>query len=345
MGSIDSTGGTERVAISIANNLVNMGYNVSILALKGDCRTIFTISPQISLKSLNMNKVGFKGYISAISQIRKFISKNRINTIICVESILSLYLIPKLIPSTKVICWEHFNFKVNLGRKLRSIARHYAAFCFNQIITLTERDKQLWIKNSKCLANIEVINNPSTFGITNTYPSLKNKKFLAVGRLVHQKGFDILLNAWAKSAAPKQGWTLSIVGDGEERIYLKEIIKKFDLSNSVTLEGHSQNMMSHYQNASFYVMTSRFEGLPMVLLEAQSFGLPILSIDCLTGPSEIIKHGKNGFLCDSNRIVELINQVINNTSEEEYIKLVQNSKCNIQNYDINRIMKKWSEII
>lgn len=345
MGSIDLSGGTERVAISIANNLVNMGYNVSILALKGSCNSHFKIDPKINIKSLSMKKISFSHYIKIIFQIRKFILENKVDTFICVESILSLYLIPRLVPSTKTICWEHFNFSVNLGRKLRNISRYYAALFFDQIITLTERDRQLWINQTKCLAKVDTINNPSTFQVSNTSPSLKNKKFLAVGRLVYQKGFDILLNSWAKSSAAAHGWTLSIVGDGEELIHLKALIAKLNLSSSVSLEGHSQNIANHYIHSSFYIMTSRFEGLPMVLLEAQSFGLPILSVDCPTGPSEIIKHGENGFLCKNNDISELITEVITNISENDYIKLVENSKYNIKNYDMKNIMEKWHHIL
>ena len=91
------------------------------------------------------------------------------------------------------------------------------------------------------------------------------------------------------------GWKIIIVGTGEDEVSLKEMAVNYGVSDSIIFAGQQKNMDPFYRQASFFCMSSRFEGLPMVLLEAISYGLPIVSYDCDTGPSEIIQNDVNGF--------------------------------------------------
>lgn len=144
----------------------------------------------------------------------------------------------------------------------------------------------------------------------NEIPSKKSngeaKVVVAVGRLVPEKGFDRLLEIWARIKTDKalEEWKLHIVGDGYLKDMLKEHIKVKNIADSVVLKPFTRDVEKEYLQASIYAMTSIFEGFPMVLLEAFSYSLPIVAFDIITGPSELIKHKKNGFLIKNNDLEE-----------------------------------------
>jgi glycosyltransferase involved in cell wall biosynthesis len=125
---------------------------------------------------------------------------------------------------------------------------------------------------------------------------LTSRIVVAAGRLSYQKGFDLLIGAFAKVAALHPDWTLRIFGRGPRRKALQRLIDEHGLGDNVVLMGTDPSLGEHMANASLFVLSSRFEGLPMVMLEAMSKGLPIVSFDCPTGPGELIGHGQDGIL-------------------------------------------------
>ena len=128
-----------------------------------------------------------------------------------------------------------------------------------------------------------VIPNARTFEVSQP-ATLGTKKVIAVGRFNHQKGFERLIDAWAMVVREMPDWVLHIVGDGELRTELQQQIDCLNLSAHVILGRAEKDMISVYKDASILAMSSYYEGLPMVLLEAQAVGLPIVSFDCKCGP-------------------------------------------------------------
>ena len=162
--------------------------------------------------------------------------------------------------------------------------------------------------------------------------------------MCEQKGFDLLLEAWHRLENEKQDWHLKIVGDGPDKAKLESMIDTYNLHESVTLIPFQKNVIPLYQSASYYCLSSRFEGLPMVLLEAQACGLPCIAFDCDTGPSEIIKNRINGYLVARENSIELsnaLNQAIN-ISANEYLDLVSNSQNRIRLFSSTNILNLWS---
>jgi glycosyltransferase involved in cell wall biosynthesis len=124
---------------------------------------------------------------------------------------------------------------------------------------------------------------------------LAEKTVLAAGRFAYQKGFDLLLPAWAQIAADHPDWRLRLCGSGNLKKPLRAQIKELGLTDSVSFEGPA-DMAKAMADASIFALSSRFEGFPLILLEAMSKGMAVVSFDCPTGPGEIIDDHRNGLL-------------------------------------------------
>ncbi|WP_318435532.1 glycosyltransferase family 4 protein [Photobacterium leiognathi] len=350
IGSLNGSGGTERVSTLIANQLSATGYSVQFLSLCDGENPFFKVNNDIKIDTLFEKKLCFKkNYHKALIKLRKYIKDNKIDIIVNVESMLTLYSVPACIGiDVRNICWEHFNFHVDLGLKLRRYARHLAAFACDDIVTLTETDREFWLANTKHRARITAISNPSSFELCEPRVHVKNKVVLAAGRLTVQKGFDLLLESWALVIKQRQDWTLRIIGSGEDHDALKYQAEKLGLNSNIQWIPHVSNMIEQYQNADIYVMSSRFEGLPMVLLEATSTGLPLVSFDCKTGPREIIDPSCGWLVEDGNTKIlseKLLEAFTTFEKDDVYAQFSQAAikKCSTD-YSLEPIVNKWMRL-
>jgi glycosyltransferase involved in cell wall biosynthesis len=350
IGSIKQSGGTERVTTLIANELAKGNYDVSILSLWDGDQSFFVLDSKINVASLFPQQISMrKNFFSAVSKIRQFCINNKIDTLIVVDSISCVFTVPALLGlNIKHICWEHFNLKVNLGSKFRDLGRWMAAKWCDKIVTLTERDKIFWVnKYSNIEQKIVVIPNPSLNQNLDNQPRLESKNVLAIGYLSYIKGFDLLLEAWSLVCKQvKEPWVLNIVGCGDEEDSLKKLAETLKISSNVIFWGQQKDVDSFYRKASIYCLSSRNEGFPMVLLEAQSYGLPIVAFDCDTGPAEIVVEG-TGYLVKSSDIRSFSNQILRliKMDQLEYERMCQLSKKNNQIFYLDKIVQKWTSKI
>lgn len=345
-GDIAKSGGTERVSTIIANELYKRGYNICFLSYINGNESHYELNKNIKLFTLlekNYSNFIVRKVMPYIKLI-KFIKKEKINIMIDIDIILSLYTIPvKLFCKFKNISWEHFNFN-DKRVKNRKRARKLASLYSDIIITLNKHDVQNYKRNLKDIKNINYIYNPSIVQ-KKEITKLENKIVTAVGRLNLQKGFDILLHVWKIIEEKRQDWKLQIIGDGEEKENLLEQIKELNLKN-VEMLGFQNNIEDFYINSSIYVLTSRFEGFPMVLLEAQKKGLPIVSFDCDTGPSEIVVHNRNGYLIENGNIEECANKLLKLMNDKEVLKYFsKNAVEDSKRFDLKQIVDKWENIL
>ncbi|MEW5681815.1 MAG: glycosyltransferase family 4 protein [Pseudomonadota bacterium] len=345
------SGGTERITSIIVNNLCKRGFEVHVVNLIRNDKPFFPLDPNTIYTSIDNVKGGGVGsFFNSVRKLRQYLTENSIDTIVDVESMLAFYAVPAvLFLGVKNIVWEHFNYTVDLGRRSRRWARHLAAIMADDVVTLTERDRGFWRKALWCRANVTAISNPVSFDVSSKKPNFDSKIFLSVGRLTDQKGFDLLLDAWAMVAKRYPDWTLEIVGDGERRASLEAQICKLSLSTSVRLLPATPDIQQHYMNASIYVMSSRFEGFPMVLLEATCFGLPIVSFDCNTGPREIIEPGVTGWLAKAEDVRSLSETMINAIevlrNPEVYSEMSTNVLARARTFGISTFVDKWVKLL
>ncbi len=308
-GSQSLSGGTERACADLANFLFRQKkYEVSILSAADGRDSFFDMDPGVQLdeiypwpRSLQINGIEF------ILRLRSFIKRSNPEIIIIVESFLAAFILPATLGlSVTVINWEHFGAAVTLGAPLRRLARRLAARFCSHVVVLTERDRNVWMKKYRLQADrISTIPNinPMHAKIGSRIESAKKhtqtQVVIAVGRLVAEKGYDLLLQAWRKiDTNIRAGWKLRIVGEGNLRDKLSLLAENLGIAESVEFPGRSQDIESEYRAAAIFALTSRFEGFGLVLVEAITFGLPVVAFDCPDGPAEIIEHGVSGMLVE-----------------------------------------------
>ena len=213
-----------------------------------------------------------------------------------------------------------------------------------RLVVLTDADKTDW-QRSGC-TNVMCIPNPCSLdGQKVSIKSAKSKTILAVGRLHEQKGFDLLLQAWKPIEKTYSDWSLRIVGEGPKRAELEAQIESQGLKR-VVLAGATNNVLDEYEAASIFVLSSRYEGLPLALIEAMWSGLPCIAFDCPQGPAELLAEDR-GWLVPNGDIAELTAQIAYALSHpEEALKCAQKAQIFAQTtYSEAAIMPQWVQLI
>lgn len=365
-----NSGGMEKVLSQRLNYLVeHFNYDITIVTTENNNlkfrnkENFFYFDPKIKIIDLGINYFDYsnlnfieKNFMKKIKSYTHLRKLNKIVNKIKPDILVSLGGIDRFISykinfSCKKILEHHFDKITFTGeRKFNSfftkIIGIYGDYRekklidkYDEFLVLTEDDKIAW-KNNK----IKVINNPLPFD-SKRVSNCKNKKIMSVGRLEFVKGFDILIDIWKKVSVKYPDWILEIYGEGSERENLQNKINKLGLEKSFLLKGTIKNIQEKYLESSIYVMSSRHEGMPMVLLEAMSCGLPLISFDCPCGPKSIIKDGENGFLVkfgDIDGMTQKINFLIE--IENKRIEMGKKSKELSYNYSQDKIMNEWKEL-
>lgn len=352
IGDISAYGGTERVTTEIAAALAEVGHEVSILSLFGPATPWFDMPEGVCVRSAGLEQAG--GSLRRANAISRWLSgaarSTGVDVMILVDTILFAFCVPWVWSSrTKIICWEHFNLTTSHGTRMRDLARLAASRLSDKVVVLTERDAEAWRQKYGITEHVQAIWNPIPRFPKNETPlpcsGGKPAVVLAVGRLTREKGFDILLRAWALAGTGTQGWVLRIVGGGEEERALNALAAELKVLGSVVFVGQVRDVAGEYRAASLYVMSSRWEGLPMTLLEAQHFGLPSVSTDCPTGPREVLSSGSGRLVEPENpqALADGLSDLMSNTAARK--DMARAAKENAHRYQAEGIRKEWEVML
>ena len=342
-GDMSRKGGTERMTALLANELSDI-HDISIISLHmRDEKVFFDLNGKIKLIVLS-KALNSTGIIKQIWKIRKYLIHEKIDWVINVDIGMGLYgILSAKGMKTKVITWEHSNYYNNWNSKIFPYLRKMAAKHSDMLVVLTNQDKMNYLKNIKGIKKICVIANPVEKHEIEY--SLESKIILSAGLLTPIKGFNKAIKVAKKVLGKHPDWKWIICGDGPEYENLRKMIEAGRLQSKVILAGTVTNMEMQYKNTAIYVMTSEMEGLPMVLLEAKSWGVPIVSFDIMTGPRDIIEDQKNGYLVQ-NQDIEDMSDKINLLIEDDLLRkqFSDNSQRGMEQYDIELIRKQWDSI-
>jgi glycosyltransferase involved in cell wall biosynthesis len=197
-------------------------------------------------------------------------------------------------PGLSVVAHEHMHLAAHRPRLRRTIVSRYPQA--DAVVALTPSDQAHFVEALGAPSlRVEAIPN-ATRDLGGPAPSLESPVILAAGRLTNQKGFDLLLQAFAQVSAQHPDWQLRICGSGSGAARLRKDVARLGLGARVSLPGRVTALGHEMAAASMFVLSSRFEGFPLVLLEAMHKGLPVVSFDCPTGPREVVEDGRNGIL-------------------------------------------------
>lgn len=334
--SLINPAGTERIASDVVNSLFEAGLDVTFVVLSVSVESYYELNSGIHVFTLD---TPFTNRMRATIKLRELLKKESPDFLVNVGVPMGQISLPAAWGlKTKIIGWEHFN--LHAGSKLGYFWRLLAAKLCYKTVVLTQKDRTDYLE--KIDANIVCIPNFITRFI-DSKSSLESKIVLSVGRLTSQKGYDLLLQAWQKVIKRIPDWKLQIVGSGNDGRELKLQAADLGVLDSVLFIPATNNVEQYYEQASLYVMSSRFEGMPMVLMEAKMHGLPCVSFACPNGPDEIIRNRVDGLvveLGDINALAEAILELIRDKNKLE--KFGERAKEDaLQRFTKEAAVEKW----
>ena len=353
IGSLSGTGGIGRVVSILSKTLsISKMYNIYVVGYSDNNVSIkcsYNFYKDVLLFGLDQeNKSMKKGIFNASKKLREIINDNDIDVLIsCGALYFPLGVLSTGFKKCKLICWEHSNYYVTTDHTYSKLSRKIGSIFADKLITLTKKDMNNYIDNEK-IKSIEYIYNPidPILVSRDIKYNVESKKIISVGRLSYQKNFEALIEVAHRVFINHNDWEWHIYGDGEDREILKCKIKEYDLDKKIILKGRVENIYDIYNEYSMLVMTSRYEGFPMTIIESLTSNIPVISFNIQTGPDELIEDGINGFLVNFEDIEEMVDK-INQLIDNKELRLSMSNNCYRirEKLNIDMIIDKWDDVI
>ena len=356
-----SSGGAERVASSFANYWVERGWDVTIVTITSREHDFYLLHPEVRRTALELESNSSSALAALYHNFRRVFALRRVLFqekpdvalgMMATASIL-LALAAKGTGIPAIGGERTYPPMLPLGRIWEFLRRKSYAH-LSAVVAQTETTSR-WLQDNVDLAKVVVIPNPVSYPLIAHEPKVSPETgklegscrhvLLAVGRLGFEKQFDRLLNAFAELAPRLSDWCLVIVGEGTERPALEKQVVSLGLEGRVKLPGVVGNISEWYKAADLYVMTSRFEGFPNTLLEAMSHGVAAVSVDCETGPREILRHEIDGLLIpqdDPHALVLALARLM--TNEPLRYRYAARAAEVRDRFSLTRVAGQWEEL-
>ncbi|MCR9227827.1 MAG: glycosyltransferase family 4 protein [Flavobacteriaceae bacterium] len=349
---ISGSGGLERVLSIKASYLTDkFNYEVHILTLNDSKdQLFFDFSPDIQFHNITLGTSTFSYIFDYIKGIKKVVSDINPDIVLVCDDGIKGFFVPYLLKNRPIVYERHVSKMVAHGEKKDSILKRISTKIkyilmdiggkkFDAFIVLTEGNKKEWN-----LHNVQVIPNPLPI-FPNNRADLTSKKVISVGKHCYQKGYDRLLRAWKLVNQEHPDWTLEIFGLFHPKHDLMKWSKDLKIDHAVKLHQPSKDIYQHYLDSSIHVLSSRYEGFGMVIIEAMACGLPSISYDCHHGPADIITEEYNGLLVENGNIEDLAKAICKLIENPELrFELGHNAKKSVSKYRIEEVAQKWNNL-
>lgn len=360
-------GGVERALTVKANYFAEQfGYDITIILTEGKGKPLFyPLSDKIKVIHLDINfeelwKCSFAKkiwvYLKKQRQYKKALTEElmRIRPNITISTLRrEINFLNEIKDGSKKIGELHVNranyrnFKTEENNLLKSLfARFWSDNLvghlrkLDRLVVLTEKDREAWTE----LEYVEVIPDPLSF-VPKSVSPLTEKRVIAVARYSHEKGIDLLLQAWAEVEKQCADWCLDIYGDGDTTSYKKLMDELGIDQRRCRLNGRTNDVEYEYCHSSLFVLSSRFEGFGMVIVEAMACGLPVVAFDCPWGPRSIINDGENGLLAENGDPSALAKGILFLANDPALcVRMGTSAKQDVQRYSLEHVAVQWKQL-
>lgn len=353
-------GGAQRVVSILCNYWSQNGYSVTLIStFSREKINHFRLNENVTLKYLSNNpffpKVNLLNLVWKLIYLRILIKGKAPDVVISFLTRVNVAtaLSTAGIKSHSIICERTWPPFASLNSKYFWLYR-FVFKNINRIIVQTDKS-MAWLSQNFPGKSVQIIPNPMIYPLPVHGRSIQpgdvvstNKKvILASGRLHKFKQFDVLIRAFEQIKDEYPDWHLIILGDGEERVELSQMVIDLKMVDRVNLPGRVGNMSDWYNRADIFVLSSIVEGFPNVLLEAMAYGVPCISFDCDTGPRDMIRNGINGILVKPNEKELGLSKAINKLIVDEKLRSNIASKSILlrDEYSVNNIIQKWNGLL
>lgn len=349
-------GGAERVMTLLANAWAQRGNEVTLITLASNLRDTYPLDPRVRrvaldvagtsahvLAALGHNFVRIRALRRAIVACRpdaviSFIAESNVRVLVAAAGL-----------GVPVIVSERVSLS---GHRLRGVWRALRRWLYpraNVIVAQTRRSAAEL--EALVRRHVDVIANPVSLEPAPDAPAphaghAASRTLLAVGRLAPQKGFDLLIDAFAQLAAQHADWNLVILGEGPARGALEQRVAAHGLGDRIALPGFDAGVRTAMRRADLFVLSSRYEGFPNALLEAMAEGAACVSFDCDTGPRELIEHGRNGWLvpaADGPALATALDRLMGDA--ELRASLGRQARAVVTAYALPAILDQWNALV
>ncbi|MEZ9552413.1 glycosyltransferase family 4 protein [Vibrio breoganii] len=342
INDITMPGGLSRVTLNLVKEFDFLSDEFEVHALSATAK--FQSSNHQNIHYLNLPALHGLTAVEKIcwyrmlkSRVEEYVEENQYDLVISVGT--AMVICTSFCCFHKAELWGAEHLAYNHYGRFRKFLKRWRYPKLTRLICLTESDKELHY--DKYLSQVSVIPNFTEFAEIDTTYSNK-ASILFVGRFNRMKGVDYLVDIIKCVSEQCPRWHFNLYGEGAMKLWMEEQISKSELSAYVTIHNPTKHISLVYQQSGIFILTSRNEGFPMVLLEAQAHGVPVVSFDCETGPSEIITDGEDGYLIppfDTQAFADRLAELVNDGDLRK--SMSEQALINRQRFDKSSIISLW----
>jgi glycosyltransferase involved in cell wall biosynthesis len=347
-----SSGGAERVLATTANAWAARGWRITLLTFDdGSEAPFYRLDPRIEHRPLGIERAS-SGALQAVTAnlrralaIRRAIVDSKPDAVLSFLDVVNVRVLLSTIGiSQPVIVKEETDpGQKQLGKEWKALRRLLYPLA-SRVVVLSE--DALSYFPASIQRNARIIPNPIEVGSATSPAQISGKTAIAMGRFVPEKGFDMLLDAFARIERRHPDWRLVIWGDGPLRPELETQRDRLGLRERAELPGRTADPFTELRAADLFVMSSRREGFPMALGEAMACGLPAVSFDCRSGPRQLIRPGIDGVLVENANVAALADAMSDlMTNDDERRRLAERAPDVLERFGTERVLAMWEKLI